>query len=87
MQIKYFDFHSGRYFMAEPTNLISVLLDLEERAKKGEFIKWEEYYNRLSIDVPLFEIGRSTIGRPEHKYIFEFELLQSEDCVVIYTHD
>ena len=80
----FFDFSSGRYFMKDENVLSRQLKELEERGQRGEILLWDEYYQ--AIGLPEVSFGAQTIGSSKHNYVFEFELLQSEDCTVIYVN-
>lgn len=80
----FFDFSSGRYFMKDENVLSRQLKELEERGQRGEILLWDEYYQ--AIGLPEVSFGAQVIGSSKHNYVFEFELLPSEDCTVIYVN-
>lgn len=80
----FFDFASRRYFLKGKNNLINQLNELEERAQKGEELLWDDYYH--AIGLPSMAFGKEPIARKEYGGIFEFELMPSEDCTVIYVN-
>jgi len=80
----FFDFSSGRFFMKDENVLSRQLKELEERGQRGEILLWDEYYQ--AIGLPEVSFGAQAIGSSKHNYVFEFELLPSEDCTVIYVN-
>lgn len=80
------DIKSGIKFNADYNKVQDILIDLERRSQT-EFVTWLEYYERLNLPVPLIAKSLPIIGRPEHKYCIEFELLPCEDYICILLHN
>ena len=85
MFTKFFDYESGRYFNGNFGSVYDILKELERKSHTG-IVKYTEYFEKLILPIPEFANTEAIIGKKEHNYIIEFELLPSDDCTVIYIN-